>query len=1107
MGHSKDYPDTPEWEHKPEGYQTGAMVKYKGNIFKAAFWASEPGEGDPNDNGWRFHDEMYDLTDSGESGKNRIIAYIPTWRKREGFDYAHGEMYRHITHGIVSFLMFSEAALGEFDPASLEDLGAVLPEVVAIGHAYDVKVMVALGGAVDYGFLNLMTAIGDNPASPLLDSAVQKVVDFVNANSLDGVDLDLECWWDKNGDPSKDQGGRMKADGAHPAGYALTHFAERLKQAMPDKLVSAAVFGTSWYGNNYDAKLADHVDWLGLMTYDLTGSWNDSPVGPHSALFKIFEQEAYASEQQGEWPGGGMENNPILSMEDSLWYWTNPMFTNWQGKGQGVPRNKVAFGVPIYGYDFAHAKEPDDLSGQVPPGYKALRYKDILAQFPDADLWEEHGNIKVEGSTPRPPFVNAGGDYPYAHNIYFETPRGAGIKLWMSQYLGTQGVIIWELSNDVWDGEKSIIRRLYQASGNPEKAASPSSSDRWFYKGWGQVNGKDNLFHFAACEDTSIKQRDAFAHTFQIKEGTSYFFATLTKGKGQSDFPVGALLSVRRPDGTYFDSDLESKDQLVNMFGSSVRVIALRDPQPGDWSIEMSAPEGVEFYCQCSAISSRELYKALKDDIRMFTEIRTSANSDGASFAGFKPWDILKPIGDIGEAGVGVIGDIGEVVGEFIGDGVGIGSELIGDGFKHIGEFIGDRFVKVYKVVIDQVEILVIVADEFVERYVELDKLLDDLQNVGFDLVGDLLDGASGGIGKIANIILPGDLGDGIEEVYDKLGDAVEFGVDVANVAADLYSYYNNPEDLGLDIVGELFYDDDSNIIPDFFKGALDSLEGELDSFMEKLGIDIDTDDTLCGGAATAWASCVTYGDYFRDLLGKEPGLLSWNMQGSNLGDNSGAGPWNTLARMIGGDHQDHTPLKIKIACIQECGSVPGSSTLVQRDVNGISGLNKYVWQQGSSSRGGYNLFILHYRWDSKGGRVNQAIVCKEGFGEVAFIPGHLRPLIGVEMGGHYYFSIHASSNGGTDAWSLLRDLQNNAQTNSWTVAGDYNQDPNVLSDRINRNGLGNLVICPPNGATHPSVDPTSRLDYAVRGAGPSVDGSVLPVPGSDHYPVVYPLG
>jgi GH18 family chitinase len=481
MGFSTDYATVPDWVAKPEGYQTGAMVKYNGNIFYANFWATEPGVGDADQNGWRFYDELYDLTPHTPTTQAKIIAYIPTWRKKEGFNYANDEMYQYITHGIIAFLMFSETNLGAFEPTSVSDVEAVLADIVNTGHQSGTRISIALGGATDYGFLNLMTAIGNNPAHPLLNLAVQNVANFVQANSLDRVDLDLECWWGKPGE--KDQGGRLKNEGPHPAGFALTLFAQKLKQAMPDKLVSATLFGTSWYGNNYDPQMADYVDWLAVMTYDLTGSWNASPVGPHTALVKIRNQESskiraqdsyqesYLVEQQGEWPGGGIDNNPILSVEDTLWYWTNPLFVNWQGTGQKIPRNKIAAGVPIYGYDFAYGKDQDAQSGEVPPGYKVMQYKDILAQFPDANT-AANGSIKVPGNTPRPPFISAPGSYPFAQNIYFETPNTAVTKLNFLKNVGAQGVIIWELSNDVWEEGKSIIKALYNNSGNP--AVKPS---------------------------------------------------------------------------------------------------------------------------------------------------------------------------------------------------------------------------------------------------------------------------------------------------------------------------------------------------------------------------------------------------------------------------------------------------------------------------------------------------------------------------------------------------------------------------------------------------------------------------------------------------------
>src|SRR5512132_4154733 len=89
-------------------------------------------------------------------------------------------------------------------PKSLDDVNGIISDVVTTGHRNGTRISIALGGATDYGFLNLMTSVGNNPDNPLLDRAVQNVVKFVTSNNLDGV-VDLECWWGKFGE--KDQGG------------------------------------------------------------------------------------------------------------------------------------------------------------------------------------------------------------------------------------------------------------------------------------------------------------------------------------------------------------------------------------------------------------------------------------------------------------------------------------------------------------------------------------------------------------------------------------------------------------------------------------------------------------------------------------------------------------------------------------------------------------------------------------------------------------------------------------------------------------------------------------------------------------------------------------
>ena len=99
----------------------------------------------------------------------------------------------------------------------------------------------------------------------------------------------------------------------------------------------------------------------------------------------------------------------------------------------------------------------------MPPGFKVIRYKDIVAQFPDA-AYAPDANIKRTGSVARPTFSTAPGAYGFEHNIYYETPKSAIEKMDFIKNVGGQGIIIWELTNDAV-GTNSIVRSLSMVQG------------------------------------------------------------------------------------------------------------------------------------------------------------------------------------------------------------------------------------------------------------------------------------------------------------------------------------------------------------------------------------------------------------------------------------------------------------------------------------------------------------------------------------------------------------------------------------------------------------------------------------------------------------------
>ncbi|CAL2087763.1 glycosyl hydrolase family 18 protein [Tenacibaculum sp. 190524A02b] len=442
------------WDSSKQNYVKGDQVSYEGINYEAKYYTTEK----PGHESWQVLGPCGD-GGLGEdyNGKQRIIGYLPTWIK--DYDIKNDFKPEVVSNLNISFLTFkqnntnynsSDFASIAFDEKELKKVDSVLTEckVLSKAKAKNVKVSVAVGGAIDYAFLWLMTKYYNNDQK--LEEIANLLVNYIKDRNLDGVDLDLECWWN---DPAitgtVDQGGRKRGDqwggsdeGPHPAAIGLTNLSKKLREKMPNKLISAAVFGTSWYGNNYDGKMADYMDWIGLMTYDFTGSWDKSPIGPHSSLYKV---------PAGSYTGQTADD-PIYSVQDALEYWLGIAPPTWNhGGGLGVKKSKLVIGVPMYGYDFSERKPAGS------NGYKFVPYRKMLEEFPDAatsydakDPKSLNGHVGLNGK-----------------NIYFDTPKQAGEKIKYSKNYGHQGVIVWELTQDAsYDSPSSILKALNDASGN-----------------------------------------------------------------------------------------------------------------------------------------------------------------------------------------------------------------------------------------------------------------------------------------------------------------------------------------------------------------------------------------------------------------------------------------------------------------------------------------------------------------------------------------------------------------------------------------------------------------------------------------------------------------
>jgi hypothetical protein len=214
----------------------------------------------------------------------RVVGYLPAYR----FSSSSQIEYCKLTHLNLCFANPDSAGnivMPAFD--------AVMAD--ALSGNPDIMICISFAGAgltaqqvIDWS--GLIDIPANRPAF------IAKIVEYVLANHLDGVDIDLE--WDNV-----------------TSGYSgfVTELATALKPH--DKILSAAFPNQTLFGNVSRAAL-EAFDFINIMSYDATGPWSPASPGQHSS---------YSFSTKG------------------INFWKNNV---------GIPGDKLNLGVPFYGYDF-----------------------------------------------------------------------------------------------------------------------------------------------------------------------------------------------------------------------------------------------------------------------------------------------------------------------------------------------------------------------------------------------------------------------------------------------------------------------------------------------------------------------------------------------------------------------------------------------------------------------------------------------------------------------------------------------------------------------------------------------------------------------------------
>ncbi|KAB8277072.1 hypothetical protein BDV30DRAFT_223672 [Aspergillus minisclerotigenes] len=213
----------------------------------------------------------------------------------------------------------------------------------------------------------------------------ENIANFVEEHDLDGVDID----WEYPGAP--DIPGIPP--GSEDEGVEYTIFLILLKGLLPDKSLSIAAPASYWYLRPYQiSALADVLDYLVFMTYDLHGQWDHS----------------------NHWAAPGCEEGNCLRSHVNLTetYSALSMVTK-----AGMPSNKVITGIASFGRAFKMTTPgctgPDCHFTGATSGARAGRCTDtqgylsvaeideILSTNPSADAWTDDSlsNVLVYNET------------------------------------------------------------------------------------------------------------------------------------------------------------------------------------------------------------------------------------------------------------------------------------------------------------------------------------------------------------------------------------------------------------------------------------------------------------------------------------------------------------------------------------------------------------------------------------------------------------------------------------------------------------------------------------------------------------------------------------
>lgn len=274
----------------------------------------------------------------------------------------------------------------------------------------DTKMVLAVGG---YGVDGFSDASMDGIRYQFTDNIIAMVKEL----ELDGVDIDWEF-------PAHDGWGTVKASPKDTVNFTslMRELREKLNR-LPHKggkqfILTFAAGTQDWYFQNVELKeVQKHVDFINVMSYDLTGRWSDK-TGFNANLYP---------------DGAGQSPLSIDQIVDSY-------------LEHGVESKKLLLGIPAYSYGWTDVEKTDN--GLFQEGKSIdivetdISYKTIMKDYMNKNGFKRYFDEDAKAA-----YLYDGDTF-----ISYEDLEAVGAKVDYIKKKKLAGAMVWEYAQDAEDG-------------------------------------------------------------------------------------------------------------------------------------------------------------------------------------------------------------------------------------------------------------------------------------------------------------------------------------------------------------------------------------------------------------------------------------------------------------------------------------------------------------------------------------------------------------------------------------------------------------------------------------------------------------------------------